>query len=108
MEQEFQGNNRSAFQWGLVGCVVSFGFVFVVILRLIGFVCVVSRCDVVIVVLTSAVLVDDDDVVSMIGFACLLGWVLLGDITCSVCLIGLCLALSRSGDCELSLAVAPA
>ena len=53
--------------------VVSFGFVFVVILRLVGFVCMVSGFDVVIAVLMRAVLVDDDDVVSMIGFVCMLG-----------------------------------
>ena len=64
---------KRRFQFGFSGLVVSFGFVFVVILRLIGFVFMVSGFDVVIAVLMSAVLVDDDDVVSMIGFACMLG-----------------------------------
>ena len=61
------------FHCGLFVFVVSFGFVFVVIIRLIGFVSVVAMFDVVIVVLMSAVLVDDDDVVSRIGFAWIVG-----------------------------------
>ena len=64
---------KQEFHCGLFMFVVSFGFVFVVILRLIGFVSVVAMFDVVIAVLISAVLVDDDDVVSRIGFACLVG-----------------------------------
>ena len=58
--------------WALYVCCVVW-FVFVVILRLTGFVSVVAMFDVVIAVLMSAVLVDDDDVVSRIGFACIVG-----------------------------------
>ena len=64
---------KQEFHCGLFGFVVSFGFVFVVILRLIGFVCFVSSFDVLIAVLMSAVLVDDDDVVSRIGITSILG-----------------------------------
>ena len=64
---------KRRFQFGFSGLVVSFGFVFVVILRLVGFVFMVSGFDVVIAVLISAVLVDDDDVVSRIGFAWIVG-----------------------------------
>ena len=64
---------KQEFHCGLFRFVVLFGVVFVVILRLIGFVSVVAMFDVVIVVFMSAVLVDDDDVVSRIGFACIVG-----------------------------------
>ena len=73
MRQTLWAWSNWRFQFGFSVIVVLFGFVFVVILRLVGFVRMVSGFDVVIAVLMSAALVDDDDVVSMIGFACMLG-----------------------------------
>ena len=64
---------KQEFHCGFFMFVVSFGFVFVVILRLIGFVSVVAMFVVLIAVIMSSVLVDDDDVVSRIGFACIFG-----------------------------------